>query len=51
MAIKYREQIGFWEDSHFLGPYFQNLMLCVDVVKTIPVFSKLELEDRVKKSI
>jgi hypothetical protein len=47
MAIEHMENIGFCADIKVMGPYFQNLMLCVDMVKAIPVFSKLQMEDRV----
>jgi hypothetical protein len=47
MAIKCIEQRGFWKDRDFRRPFFQNFMLCVDVVKAMPVFSRLEMEDRV----
>jgi hypothetical protein len=47
VAIKFLEETGFWKDPHYLGRFFQNMMLSVDMVKTIPVFSKLEIEDQV----
>jgi hypothetical protein len=47
MAIKHMETIGLCADVTSLGPFYQSLMLCVDMVKALPVFSKLEMEDRV----
>ena len=48
MVIKYMEQTGFWKNYDFMGTYFQNMMLSVDMVKTMPVFHRLGMEDQVK---
>jgi hypothetical protein len=46
-GIKLLEETGLWKSPERLGRFFQNLMLSADMIKTIPVFSKLEVEDQV----
>src|SRR4051794_15002459 len=49
LVIKAMEEMGVacWKSPHAWGQLFQNLLLTADVIKTIPVFSKLEIEDQV----
>jgi hypothetical protein len=46
-AINFMERNGFWKSPQQLGRFLGKLLLAVDMIKTLPVFSQLELEDQV----
>jgi hypothetical protein len=47
--LKSMEDMGFgyWNAPVSWGRLLQNYLLIVDMIKTIPVFSNLEMEDQV----
>jgi hypothetical protein len=45
--LKNMENKGFWKCPQELDRFMQNLMLSVDMIKTMPVFSMLNIEDQV----
>jgi hypothetical protein len=42
--------IGFWKNPAAWSRLLQNFLLIVDIIKTIPVFCKLEMADQVIKN-
>jgi hypothetical protein len=45
--LKNMENKGFWKCPQELDRFMQNLMLSVDMIKTMPVFPMLNIEDQV----
>jgi hypothetical protein len=46
-AINFFENTGFWKCPQRLARFFQKLMLSVDMIKSLPSFSMMDVEDQV----